>query len=251
MLRMISHLIRTLSNNRGEAGGDGGQAGGTAGDAGKGGDEKTFTQEEVNRFLAGERRNWSAKYEDYDSLKDFKNTHEKQQSDLEQKKLEEAGKFDEAKKTFEKQIADLQGVVSSKESAIKDMAVAGAISMELGAQNAYPEAAHDIRAAAVLGEDGVVRIKGKDANGLDTQLSVADGVKRLLETKPYLAKASGKSGADSGPGAPGGAAASGDDLDALGKKLQTQYAASDYKGAKETKEKINSIFAARQISRTP
>jgi hypothetical protein len=95
-----------------------------------------------------------------------------------------------------------------------------------------------------------VTIKGKDSNGLDTQFTVADAVKSLLAQKPYLAKATGRSGGETGSGTPPAGGNVGDDLTTLNMQYQNKMMAGDRKGAQEIKKKLEAHFSNNMISRS-
>ena len=83
-----------------EEGGDGGD-GGTGGDGGKGGNDdppKTFTQEQVNAFLADHKRRIREQYSDYDELKQKAAEHDKA---VEEAKTEHEKAVDAARKEGE------------------------------------------------------------------------------------------------------------------------------------------------------
>lgn len=226
---------------------------GDEGDKGGGDGGKVFTQEEVNRFIANEKRNWSSKYDDYEDLKKFRMEHEQQTEAQKQKELEAQKEYEKLKEGWTKKEQEYQGILSQKEQAIKNMKIESTLGLQLNAQNAYPEAMYELKQMVEMDESGNVKIKGKDANGMDTMLSVEEGIKSFLKNKPYLVKASGRDGGDTGAGAgtTGGATGQGDDLASLNVKYQQQMMQGDYKGAKETKAKMEANFTSRQVTRTP
>lgn len=182
-----------------------------------------FTQEDINRFVAAERKELEKKYGDYKDLRTFKEQHESEQEKLKQAQLEAAGKFEEAKKGYEGKITEYSSKLSEKDRQIQQLHIGYAIQGEVVRQNAYPDAADLLKSLAVVQEDGSVKIKGKDANGIDTLLDVTTGVSQFLKSKPYLVKASGQGGAGSGTGTGGtGPGSSGGVPDRI--KLQNELA---------------------------
>ena len=185
------------------------------------------------------------KYEGYDDLKKFKIDHEANTAADEQKRLEAQGKYEEAMKVHDTKINDLNSVITSKESTISTMMIGNALTSEIVTQGGYlEESLAMLRASAEL-KDGVVTIKGKDANGLDQSFSVADGIKSFLEKRPHLVRANANAGGG-GSGtaaAAGGGEAGGEDLTSLNNLLAKQTFANDFKGAGETRAKIRTLAA--------
>lgn len=242
-----------ILNNKGEAG----EGGDSKGDAGKGqssgGDERTFTQEDVNRLINRRYAELKSQYEDYDELKEFKQKHEKELEQRQQQELEEQKEFEKLKENFQSKESEYKNLLTQKEQSIRNMKIENALNVQLGAYGAYPEALYELKQKAVLTDDGQVKIKGKDANGIDAELDVSDGVKNFLDKKPYLVKAQGKSGGDTGAGAgdPGLGGKSGDDLASLNDQYQKALFQGDHKGAAEIKKKMSANFSNRGVTRTP
>ena len=245
-----SIITRLFKNNRGEAGGEGGEGGGEGGEGGG----KAFSQEDVNRILANNRREVEGKFADYKELADFKKTHEQTQSEQEKKMLEEKGNYAEAKKGYEKQIGDFQSVIETKNQTISSMQVGYALQSEASIQGAYPEAVELMRSKAVIQEDGSVKIKGKDANGIDTLLDVKQGVEQFLKEKPYLVKANAQGGSGSGTGAGQGGTggtgggASGENQASLNDQLAAAMSVGNHKLVAEISQKLKNLQSSRSIS---
>ena len=247
----MNHLIKMLSNNRGEL---------------NVGDKTQFTLDEVNELFTKElntavdkaihpkidsivqerlARN-DKQYEGYEELKKFKADHETSVAADEKKNLEEKGRYEDAQKISDQKITDLSAVITNKETTISSMTIGNALTTEIVNQNGYlEETLAMLRSSAEL-KDGVVTIKGKDANNVDQSLSVLDGVKNFLEKRPHLIKA--KAGGGAGTGGAGGAGAGGqagnegDDLTTLNNLLASQSLNNDIKGATETRTKIKALM---------
>ena len=103
---------------------------------------------------------------------------------------------------------------------------------------------------AVVQEDGSVKIKGKDANGIDTLFDVKTGVEQFLKSKPYLVKATGTGGSGSATGASQGGTGvgGGQDLAVLNSQLAAAMSAGDNKTANEVGAKIRAYQSSRKIS---
>ena len=131
------------------------------------------------------------------------------------------------------------------------MQIGNALTGEIINQNGYlEETLAMLRSSAEL-KDGVVTIKGKDANGQDQSLSIADGVKNFLEKRPHLVKAADKGGAGTGNAGNAGAGQAGnegDDLTTLNNLLASQSLNNDIKGAAETRTKIKEHMVKNKLT---
>lgn len=144
-----------------------------------------------------------ARYNDYDELKKFQQEQLQKQDRHQQEELEKSKKYEEAKKLYENQINQTKELVSKKDSEIQDLRINHALINEINKQNGYSEETLAlIKQSAILDSNGSVTIKSKDANGMDTQLPVAEGIKKFLESRPYLIKSTHKAGAGSSGGTP-------------------------------------------------
>ncbi len=250
-MRLLRNLFKILSNNRGEI-----DLGG----------KETFTAAEVKELVTkqldalvqpkidgivqnrlSQERN---KYGDYDDLKKFKADHETKAAADNQKQLEAQGKYEEAMKANNLKLEELNKIIVQKDGTISGMTIGNALTNQIVAQNGYLEESLAMLRSSAEIKDGVVVIKDKDTNGLDQSFSVADGVKSFLEKRPHLVKAQQQSGGGgSGAGDAGaGGAGGGEDLNSLNELFQKQTYANDYKGAKETRAKIQSFAAKHNIN---
>ena len=89
--------------------------------------------------------------------------------------------------------------------------------------------------------------KGKDANGIDVQLPVSEGIKRFLEARPYLIKSTHKAGAGSSGGTPPPAGAE-MNLNELNSQLAEALNRKDYVKTKELNSKIRGQLQAKGVS---
>ena len=172
----------------GWANGLGNRGEGATGDAGAGeGKPVTFTPEQqkavdhvVQERIARERQ----KYGDYDDLKKFRTEHEKSLEQKNQEELVRQKKYEEAEGGYKKQIGEIQNVVATKDSEIKNLRINHALSNEIAKSNGYIEESVALLIRdADIDKDGKVLIKTTDANGLPVTLPVAEGVKKFLETR--------------------------------------------------------------------
>lgn len=212
-------------------------------------EEPKLTQAQVDSIVKERVAREREKYADYDDLKKFKTEHEKQLDAEKQKKLEEEGKYKEAMTEWQKKEEQYKKSIEEANARNRSLQVDTALSLEISKFNAYPEAKDILKPLVVLDDDGMPKIPGKDANGIDTKLPLADGVKKFLEERPYLVKASqSKGGNTPSNNATGGEAVK--DLTSLNNELIQAQTAGDYTKVKEVKAKINTYFTSKGIQRT-
>jgi len=226
-----------------------------ASDKGKGIQFTPEQQEFMNKTIDTKYAKWkqdeSTKYRDYDELQKFKQEHLKEQDAKAQLELEQARKYDEAKKGYETKLNEFGQLVSKKDMEINDLKVSHNLTNEIVRQNGYTEETLAlVKMNAVLDANGNVVIKSKDANGMDITVSVADGIKKVLEARPYLVKSTHKAGAGTSSGAggttdKGGAGQGADDLMTLNSQMQEAMRVGDFKLTNDLKQKIRLKMQAR------
>lgn len=205
----------------------------------------------VQERIARER----SKFSDYDDLQKFKREYETQQSAKAQQELENAKKYDEAKKGYETKINEYGQIVSKKDQEIQDLKITHHLSNEISKNNGFiEESIAMLRGNAVLDASGNVKIKSKDANGMDVEMPLSDGVKKFYEQRPHLMKSTHKNGAGTGAndgGGTGGGAGSGqtDDLNSLNAQLVEASKGTDLKKISEIRQKIKAAMSAKGVSR--
>jgi hypothetical protein len=204
--------------------------------------EKTFTQEDVNRFLANEKRSWHSKYADYDELKSKVADFEKHKEELNTKELEAQKNYEKLKEGWQAKEQQYQSQLQEGQNKIKDMQITNALSQEINKQNAYPDAAELIKSMISMDENGKISVNGK-VNGIDTQLSLGDGVKNFLKDRPYLVRSTGQGGAGTPPiGGTGGTPGVVTGGENLGDELQKARASGDLEKVREIKNKIRAKY---------
>jgi len=212
------------------------------------GQTKTFTQQELDHILQDRIARLKGQYSDYDTLKTKVSEYEKSQDEKQLKILEEQKKYEEALKVHGTKLSELQGLVSKKDSEIQDMKIGSALDSEINRQNAYAEETKALlKSQAVLDKEGNIRIKGRDANGIEVFDSVEEGVKKFLTSRPHLVKANNKNGAGTGAGNPSNANVGGDDLNSLNAALLNAKAMGDVKAQKELNIKIRGKLASMGV----
>jgi hypothetical protein len=238
-----------------------------AGQTGEGeaGGEVKFTAEQqahIDKLIGTKAKEYHDKLstvqKDYEGLKQFKTEYEKSQEANNQKALEDAKKYDEAKKGYETKINDLSAKLSAKDQAIQDRDITYSLTNEISKNNGYTEETIAmIRSRATVDASGNVVIKDKDANGVEVTLSVAEGVKKFLTERPHLVRASnnkGGAGSGAGDGGAGGNAGgagggkTGETLAQLNAQLQEAMRGTDLKLRSELKTKIRNYHASRGVS---
>ena len=91
-------------------------------------------------------------------------------------------------------------------------------------------------------------MKVKDANGIDQTISGDEGVKRLLDSRPYLVKSNHRSGSGTTGNSAGNDSNMGtdSDLSTLNEEYKKAFYSGDLKKSREIRIKIQSKMAARQ-----
>lgn len=242
-------MLAILKSNRGEAGAeDSTKAAEAAIALAEKAGIKLLPQSQVDAVVQERLARERSKYSDYDDLKKFKTEHEKSLEAATQKELESKKEYEKLKENYEKKITDLSGVVTKKDTEITDMRIGSTLMTEINRQNAYAEETMAlIKSQAVFDSQGNIRLKGKDANGLEVLDSVEEGVKKFLTQRPHLVKATNRAGGGTGTGGGAGNLGSGEgaqDLAALSIELQAAMNARDTKRVNELKTKISALIGA-------
>lgn len=195
------------------------------------------------------------RFGDYEDLKKFKTEFETKESQKQQDELIKQKKFEEAENTYKTKINEYGQIVSKKDSEIQDLKISHALSNEVNANNGYVEESIALlKGNVVMDAAGNIKVKGKDTNGIDVEMSLTDGVKKFLEQKPHLVKSTHTSGAGTGAGNGSGAGAGagsgqGEDLNSLNAQLAQAMKGTDLKLRSELRGKISKAMSARNIHR--
>lgn len=160
--------------------------------------EPKFTQQDLDRHIQERIARERQKYSDYDDLKKFREQHETLSQQQQQKELEAQKEYEKLKQQWQSQENQYKTILSQKDQEVQNMKIHNALYNEAMKNSAYPDAVDLIKTQAIVDKDGSIKIKGKDSNGMDVNLSVEEGVKQFLDQKPYLVKANGRSGAGTG-----------------------------------------------------
>lgn len=224
--------------------------------------DKTFTQDQVNAAVAEATKGAltqdkvdaivqdrltreKAKFADHDELVKFKADHQKELEAATQKELEGKKEYDKLKEGWTKKEQEYKGLITGKDTQLSDMKIGTALMNEIMKNNAYPEETLAmIKSQTTIDKDGNIHIKGKDKNGMDTQHSVEEGVKKFLEGRPHLVKAGKLGGGGTGAGSPGDGGVGGDDLNALNAEFAAASSRGDKKQMGELRTKMNALIGA-------
>lgn len=242
-------LFSRIRNRRGES-----PTGGDKGGAGGNGEIKFDTEQQqfIDKLIDRRVNEIKSRYSDYDELRKFKTENEKQLEAKAQRDLEDQKKYEEAKKGYEATVNQHKELLSKKDQEIVDMRITHNLLNEVSKQNGYAEEALALlRSSAALDSNGNVFIKGKDANGIDTQLPVSEGIKKFLEARPYLVRSTHKPGGGTPPGTPpqgGNGSAGAEDHNTLNREYMDALNRGDFKKSREIKIKINQLLAMKGVS---
>ena len=213
--------------------------------------DKKFSQADldghINRISGEIGSRYKVKAEELEELRKFKAEHEKEIEINKQKELEDRKQYDELKKQYEEKIVGLQKIITDKDGKITQITVSNALTGELVKQGAFiEESTALLQPQTVVSENGEICIKGKDANGIDTQLSIEEGVKQFLAKRPHLVKAGSQGGSGTSGGNAGGGAGQGDDLASLNLQMQEAMHSGDNKRVGELRAKISAQLAKKR-----
>lgn len=206
--------------------------------------EKFIPQADVDRIVQDRLARERAKYSDYEDLSKKVKEYEQHREQLSQQELEKKQEYDKLKDAWSKKENEYQSVINKTKSEIQEERVNNRLTNEILKVNAYPEAAQLLRSLTKYNDDGSVTIRGKDANGIDADLPIEQGVAQFLRERPYLVKGSGQGGA----GTSSGTGQSGQVQQNLSQLLQDAMAVGDRKQVQEIKAKIRAKHASSGIS---
>ncbi len=226
---------------------------GEAGEGDTGGDAKTFTQEQVNHMMAEHKRTLQADVvgsnEMISQLQNDLKKYKEAEEIRTQSKLEEQKEYEKLKDGWGTKENEYKSVIDTQKETIKDMKVTSALTEAVIRQNSHSDTIQLIKPLVSVDEKGNIFIQGKDANGIDQQLSVEEGIKAFLKERPYLVKATGNGGG--GTPAPGdnGVGGNTDNSDPFkdANDLQAAMRSGDRKKINEVKSRI----AAKKAQASP
>lgn len=209
-------------------------------------EEAKFTQQDVDRILQDRLARERSKYSNFEELQKKVSEYEKMKNEREEKELEAQKEYEKLKEGWTGKENEYKSLLSEKDKIIQEKDINYALSNEVMKQNAYPEAIDLLKTKSVF-DDGQVKIKGKDSNGMETLLSIDEGVKSFLQERPYLVKSVGQKGSGTTPAGSGGQGLSLSDEN-LADELSKARAIGDRKRVQELKMKIRGKHTAMGIS---
>jgi YesN/AraC family two-component response regulator len=210
------------------------------------GQEKTLTQTQVDAIVQERLARERAKFADYEDLRKFRTEHEQKLEQATQKELEAKKEYEKLKEGWTTKEKEYQGVISKKETEITDMRVSGALINEITKQNAYAEETMALlKSQAVFDKEGNIRVKGRDANGLEVLNSVEEGVKKFLEQRPHLVRVPQRTGAGTAASKTAGAGVADTDLVTLTQESMQAQQRGDFKKVKEINAKIRTALTSQ------
>jgi hypothetical protein len=228
-----------------------------AGGGGKGdsGDDKKFTQQDVNNIVEERLSRERKKYEGFDDLKKFKTEHEATLQKQQQKTLEEQQEYEKLKTGFVEKEKNYQTQIGDLNGRIKSMRVDNALKEVVMQFNAFPESIPVLREQVDVDNDGNVKLKGVDTYGNNALIDLAAGAKQFFEKKPHLVRAASQNGAGSGTppsggGNPPNGGNNGSNLNTLADDYEKAFMRGDHKTAKEIKGKMQQHLNSKGVNRT-
>jgi hypothetical protein len=180
------------------------------------------------------------KYSDYEDLKKKATDYEQQQEKMTQLEMEKKQEYEKLRDGWNQKENEYKTLLDKTRSEVQSERVSNTLNQEILKKNAYPEAAQLLKSMTKYNEDGSITIRGKDANGIDTDLPVDKGVEQFLKDRPYLVKGSAQGGGGTAGGSGQGA---GVEVD-LVQAWNDAKAVGDHKKVAEIKSKIRAKHAS-------
>jgi len=204
--------------------------------------EATFTQEQVNNMMADHKRGLQTEIESsQNTITDMQaklKTFETEAETRNQSKLEEGKEYEKLKEGWVSKEGEYKGIIDTQKSNIRDMNISNALTNEIIKQNAHSDVVQLVKSLAQIDDNGVVRLKGKNASGVEDLLSVEEGLKSFLKERPYLVKANSTGGGGTPPAGSGGGNTGSTDPMADARELQAAMARNDRVKVTEIKARI-------------
>lgn len=204
---------------------------------------KMIPQAEVDRIVQERLARDRQKYSDYEDLRKKVTEYEQHKEQLTQQEMEKKQEYDKLKEGWSKKESEYQSLLNQTRQEVQSERVNNKLNQAILQKNAYPEAAQLLREMTKYNDDGTITIRGKDANGIDTDLSVEQGVEQFLKERPYLVKGSGQGGAGTASSAGAGQQTN----DNLSQQLQNAMAVGDRKSINDIKARIRAKHAGGGI----
>lgn len=203
----------------------------------------------VQARIARERE----KYADYDDLRKFKTEYEKSQEAKTQEELLKQKKYEEAENMYKGKINEFSSKLTAKEQEIQNLRIDHALTNEISRANGFvEESVALLKGQVAVDANGNLSIKSKDANGLDINLPLSEGIKKFYEQRPHLVKANHKPGAGTGAGDNGNSAnvstVMDSDLNYLNAQLVKARGTGDGAKVRDLTTKIKNVMKSKGVS---
>jgi hypothetical protein len=205
-------------------------------------------QQVMNSIIDKRIGETKAKYADYEDLRKTVEAYNKEKETLSQKQLEEQKQYEELKKGWGAKEEQYKGLLNQRETELRNERISNKLSFEVSKQGAYPDAVELLKSSALYKDDGSIVIRGKDSNGIATELPIEEGVKQFLKERAYLVRSSGTGGAGTG-GVANTNAGQVNPNENLAGELQAAMNRGDRAKVNEIKSKINAKHQAAGILR--
>jgi len=206
-------------------------------------DVKMVPQSEVDRIVQERLARDRAKFADYEDLRKKAEEYDRHKEQMTQQDLEKKQEYDKLKEGWSKKEQEYQGLLNQTKAEVQSERINNTLNQEILKKNAYPETVQLLKSMTKYNEDGTVTIRGKDANGIESDLPVEQGVELFLKDRPYLVKGSGHGGAGTAPSAGGQVPINQD----LSKDLQNAMAVGDRRTVNDIKARIRAKHAGGGI----
>jgi len=248
-LAVLSNLGMLAILNLGERG----EAGGDPASPPSPTETKSFTQDQVNHMMAenkkGMQTDLMATQEQVKILQDQLQKYQVDEESKKQAKLEEAKEYDKLKEGWSTKENEYKGLIDKHNTTIKDMQITHSLTAEISKQNGYLDAVQLVKSLAQIDDKGIVKIKGKNASGVEDLLSVEEGVKAFLKDRQYLVKSTGHGGSGSPPatGGTGGQIGSDDPMKDA-RELEAAMRSGNRQKVIEIKARISAKQAEKGIN---
>lgn len=197
--------------------------------------EKIYSKSDLDRIVQDRLARDRQKYSDYEDLRKQVDEFNKQKDQINQQDLERKQEYDKIKKGWEDKETQYKTQIDQVRSELYGERINNALAGEIMKRNAYGDAVQLIKPMAKYNDDGTITIRGKDANGIETDLPVDKGVEQFLKDRPYFVKGSGQGGGGTGSGT--GAGHGGEEAN-LSKQLQDAMAVGDRQKVNDLKKQI-------------
>jgi hypothetical protein len=218
---------------------DAGDKGGADKGAGDKGGEPKLSQSDVDRIVQERLARERSKFADYEELRKFRDEHAKQADEAQKAELAKQKKYEEAEALYKKQLGEREQLLSAKDQQIQDMQISSTLAQEISKQNGFVEESIALlRQNAVLTKDGVVVLKVRDANGIEKEVAVEEGLKQFYSARPHLLRAKSTTSGSGSTASGSNAGAGSDDLGSLNTQLIQAMTRGDRKTAEDIKKKI-------------